>query len=192
MDNKKKKSEAYKILILLSILIPVILGFSYAYFLARINGNQTLINGGITNRFDFELQTNNNGYINATDLIPISSSEVNDLAEVGTFNVVTGNNTNKVIYSISLEELTISDNLKSSKFKWILECTNDSSKTTSGNFMNVSGNSKILFSDKIINANTTDYFRLKLFIEDDGTNQISMINGHFSAKISATAKLIYE
>lgn len=192
MNNKKNKSVAYRILVLLAILIPVILGLSYAYFLTQIYGNNTNISGGITSTFVFDLQTDNDGYINATDLVPISTDEIETLSNVGEFSVIAGNNSNKVIYSISLVNISISNNLKSEDFKWSLECTNDNSKSSSGNFANVSGISKILLSDLEIESNSTDNYILRLYIEDTGENQISMINGTFSAKVAANAKLLYE
>lgn len=192
MNNKKNKSVAYRILVLLAILIPVILGLSYAYFLTQIYGNNTNISGGITSTFVFDLQTDNDGYINASDLVPISIEEIETLSNVGEFSVVTGNNSNKVVYSISLVNISISNNLKSEDFKWSLECTNDNSKSIEGNFANVSGTSKILLSDLEIESNSTDNYILRLYIEDTGENQISMINGTFSAKVAANAKLLYE
>lgn len=191
MENKKK-SRAYKILILLAILIPVILGFSYAYFLAQTKGNKTNISGNITNKFEFNLQTDNDGYISASDLIPISSNEIDTLSEVGQFNIVAGNNANKITYKISLENISISNNLKSSDFKWILECTNDSSKSTSGDFSSINGTTKDLISNLTINANSTDYYKLKLYIEETNINQSNLLNGSFSAKVSATAELTYQ
>ena len=45
MENKDKKNINYKLLIAVAIIVPLLIGFSYAYFLAKIKGNNTTIGG---------------------------------------------------------------------------------------------------------------------------------------------------
>ena len=71
MDNSKKDNMFYKLLITIAILIPMVVGISYAYFLTNIKGGNTTISGtATTSDFTLDLITDNSGYIAATDLIP--------------------------------------------------------------------------------------------------------------------------
>ena len=45
MDNSRNDNVLYKTLIVIAILIPLVIGFSYAYFLTNIKGNKTIISG---------------------------------------------------------------------------------------------------------------------------------------------------
>ena len=39
MDNSRNDNVLYKTLIVIAMLIPLVIGFSYAYFLTNIKGN---------------------------------------------------------------------------------------------------------------------------------------------------------
>ena len=72
MDNSRNDNVLYKTLIVIAILIPLVIGFSYAYFLTNIKGNKTIISGTTSaNDFVLNLITDNSGYINATGLATI-------------------------------------------------------------------------------------------------------------------------
>ncbi|UKI29171.1 MAG: hypothetical protein L6V78_02200 [Clostridium sp.] len=97
---------------MIAVIVPIILSVSYAYFLARVSGDNTVIDGNATNKFDIDLITTNEGYINASDLLPISETASADKAAKGIFSVKTGSNDYKINYSLSLTDITLSDNLK--------------------------------------------------------------------------------
>lgn len=87
MKDKKESKLNYKFLIMIAVIVPIILSVSYAYFLARVSGDNTVIDGNATNKFDIDLITTNEGYINASDLLPISEDVSKDKAAKGIFSV---------------------------------------------------------------------------------------------------------
>lgn len=162
MDNSRNDNVLYKTLIVIAILIPLVIGFSYAYFLTNIKGNKTIISGTTSaNDFVLNLITDNDGYINATGLAPIQSIFVSSNAAKGMFIVSTidesGTNENDypVAYNISLTDITITNGLRDAafdgSFRWSLTCENcsDTSNNRSGNFTG-------LQSQPILSESTSD------------------------------------
>lgn len=149
MDNSRNDNVLYKTLIVIAILIPLVVGFSYAYFLTNIKGNKTTISGTTSaNDFVLNLITDNSGYIDATGLAPIQSIFVESNAAKGMFSVSTidesGTNKNDypVAYNISLTDITITNGLRDAvkdSFRWSLTCETcaDTSNNRSGNFTNL-------------------------------------------------------
>ncbi len=149
MDNSRNDNVLYKTLIVIAILIPLVVGFSYAYFLTNIKGNKTIISGTTSaNDFILNLITDNSGYIDATGLAPIQSIFVESNAAKGMFSVSTidesGTNKNDypVAYNISLTDITITNGLRDAvkdSFRWSLTCETcaDTSNNMSGNFTNL-------------------------------------------------------
>ena len=165
MDNSRNDNVLYKTLIVIAILIPLVIGFSYAYFLTNIKVNKTIISGTTSaNDFVLNLITDNSGYINATGLAPIQSIFVESNAAKGMFSVSTidesGTNKNDypVAYNISLTNISITDVLRDAvkdSFKWSLTCETcaDTSNNRSGNFTGLK--SKPILSTSTSNGLTT-------------------------------------
>ena len=186
------KSKVIKSLIALAIVLVVLVGISFAYFSSLQNFNAGEVSGGVTTTFDISLNTPNEGYINATDLLPILSTEVSQFAELATFSVVSGNNANIVNYSISLIDLNISNNLRNSAFRWQLISLNDPLQNRSGTFENIPGTRMSVIENILIPANTTHNFEFRIWIETDGvTPQNSMLNGSFSGRFSMVSNMVY-
>ena len=187
------KTRVYKALIILATVLVVLLGLSYAYFTQSGSNEAGTIGGGAITTFDINLVTPNNGYINAEDLLPILSTEVNELAEVGTFSVVTGNNDKTVTYSISLIDLNISANLRVPAFRWQLINLEDSSRNRSGTFNGVSASNMLVIDNISIPANTTHNYEFRIWIETDGfTPQNQLMNGSFGGRFSIISTLVHE
>ena len=165
MDNSRNDNVLYKTLIVIAILIPLVIGFSYAYFLTNIKGNKTIISGTTSaNDFVLNLITDNSGYINATGLAPIQSIFVESNAAKGMFSVSTidesGTNKNDypVAYNISLTNISITDGLRDAvkdSFKWSLTCETcaETSNKRSGNLTGLK--SKPILSTSTSNGLTT-------------------------------------
>ncbi|MDD4796006.1 MAG: hypothetical protein PHG03_05590, partial [Bacilli bacterium] len=92
MEKSKNKKRIFRFSVLLAILIPLVLAISYAYFQAIITGEDAGITGTSTSKFDIELITEADGYINATDLNLITPEQVPEYSQKGNFKVVSGNN----------------------------------------------------------------------------------------------------
>ena len=165
MNNSRNDNVLYKTLIVIAILIPLVIGFSYAYFLTNIKGNKTIISGTTSaNDCVLNLITDNSGYINATGLAPIQSIFVESNAAKGMFSVSTidesGTNKNDypVAYNISFTSISITDRFRDAvkdSFKWSLTCETcaDTSNNRSGNFTGLK--SKPILSTSTSNGLTT-------------------------------------
>lgn len=192
MKDKKESKLNYKFLIMIAVIVPIILSVSYAYFLARVSGDNTIIDGNATNKFDIDLITTDDGYINASDMLPISETESADKAAKGIFSVKTGSNDYKINYSLSLTDITLSDNLKSSDdLKWELWSSDTNTKISSGTFKNASS-TLLLKNNIIINKNQTNNYELRIYVLETNTNQLELLDGTLSAKVTMDAEMINE
>ena len=192
MKDKKESKLNYKFLIMIAVIVPIILSVSYAYFLARVSGDNTIIDGNATNKFDIDLITTDNGYINASDMLPISETASADKAAKGIFSVKTGSNDYKINYSLSLTDITLSDNLKSSNdLKWELWSSDTNTKISSGTFKNASS-TLLLKNNIIINKNRTNNYELRIYVLETNTNQLELLDGTLSAKVTMNAEMINE
>lgn len=192
MKDKKESKLNYKLLIMIAVIVPIILGISYAYFLAKVSGDNTVIDGNATNKFEIDLITNDGGYINATDLLPISAEDSTSKATKGIFSVKTGDNDYKINYSLSLTNIEISDNLKASEdLKWELWDTDTKVKLSNGTFKDAT--SPLLLKDNIIiNKNKTNNYEIRIYVLETNTNQLELLNGTLSAKVTMDAEMINE
>ena len=220
MNNSRNDNVLYKTLIVIAILIPLVIGFSYAYFLTNIKGNKTIISGTTSaNDFVLNLITDNDGYIDATGLAPIQPIFVESNAAKGMFTVSTidesGTNENDypVAYNISLTDITITNGLRDAvndSFRWSLTCE-ETEDTMSGNFTNLKEltplststsdevttykYSEYVLADDfqlIICPNTTDTYTLRLWIDWlDDVEQSSVMSQSFSAKVSIQGEAVY-
>lgn len=192
MKDKKEIKLNYKFLIMIAVIVPIILSISYAYFLARVSGDNTIIDGNATNKFDIDLITTDDGYINASDMLPISETASADKAAKGIFSVKTGSNDYKINYSLSLTDIIISDNLKSSDdLKWELWSSDTNTKISSGTFKNASS-TLLLKNNIIINKNQTNNYELRIYVLETNTNQLELLDGTLSAKVTMDAEMINE
>lgn len=192
MKDKKESKLNYKFLIMIAVIVPIILSVSYAYFLAMVSGDNTIIDGNATNKFDIDLITTDNGYINASDMLPISETASADKAAKGIFSVKTGTNDYKINYSLSLTDITLSDNLKSSNdLKWELWSSDTNTKISSGTFKNAPS-TLLLKNNIIINKNQTNNYELRIYVLETNTNQLELLDGTLSAKVTMDAEMINE
>ena len=194
MENKEKSSLLYKLLILTAIAVPLIIGSSYAYFLAVIEGteNPTNMTGTSVANFDFDLVTDNGGYIDASDTVPITDANRTTQGNIGNFKVTTGLNVYSVNYSISLTDITISPELKIADFKWELKCTScaNTNNDASGNFSSYTSGDLVLKSNLVIAPSSEDSYRLIIWLSDNNADQTSLMNKSFRAKIQATGEFL--
>ncbi len=192
MENKETKNLFYKLLIVTAIVVPILIGSSYAYYLAKISGSPSTIEGSAITDFSFALNMENGSYISESSLIPMSEEEALDSAPSGTFSVVAGNNNYNIAYTISITDIAISDELKTDDFRWILTCTScsDESKNATGDFSNIVNNEITLATDLIINKNSSDEYVLKIYLYDNpDVDQIGLLDKTFSGKVKATGEL---
>lgn len=189
-NNKSKKVPKRYVVFYLSIVVliaTITFKVSNAYFTANIYGNdsayQTVITSG-----DLQLSFLDTQYINTNDLTIIDASEVATKAEKSTFKVK-NTGTASAKYRIDLG-VTISENLKSSDFKW--ELLVDNVVNNSGTFANVNSGSTITLtaSPLALAPNEVHNYELRLWLQDNpSANQISLTEGTFTGVVSLTTAL---
>ena len=181
-----KKRNYLLYISLIVILISIAFSLSYAYLSANVTGNDTAKTTNVTSgtlNIDFATSA----YISNNNMLLISDENVATQADQTSFTVAntTGNINGK--YTLSLTELSISANLKSSDFKWDL--LKNGTSISSGNFTTaVTGTDFDLTSGvQTISTNTTDSYVLRIWLSETTSDQQSLENGTFSAKIKMTA-----
>ncbi len=194
MENKEKNSLLYKLLIITAIAVPVLIGTSYAYFLAVVRGTDhpTNMTGTSVSTFVFDLVTENNGYINANNVIPIEDTNRAEQGNIGIFKVTTGANDLNVNYSISLTDITITNNLKTTDFKWELICTScpGTANNASGDFSTYTTGDLLLKDNLIIAPSSEESYKLIIWVHESGEDQTSLLNQSFRAKVKATGEFL--
>ena len=187
MENKDKSSAFYKLLILTAAVVPLIISLSYAYFVARIKGNETstVVNvGAVTEGVNISLDTENDGYIYLRNAIPIIDEQKEDYAGKSIFTVRTGANEYNAKYSIQLTDITIGENLKPD-LKWELRCTTGSNTNSiaSGNFASYTSGNILLKDNLVLAPSSSEDYELLIWIAESGEDQSYVMNQTFSAKV---------
>jgi cell division protein FtsL len=171
---------------LVVIIISIAFSLSYAYMSAKVTGNDTATKTTISSaNLDIDFTTSE--YINNSKLSLISDSDVATKADKTTFTVANTKATTTVNYDLTLTEVAISDNLKSSDFKWEL-LKNDVS-LSNGNFSTAITGTDITLtpSAQSITVGTTDSYVLRIWLSETNKDQLALTNGTFSAKVKLTA-----
>jgi len=179
----KKLSKRYLVLYIsiAIILVSVTFKFSFAYFTASLEGEgkQNIIETG-----DISIEFTDSQVFNATNMIILSSDEVEEKSEKSTFTIKnTGNLTSN--YKIQINP-TISSNLINEDFKW--ELLSEGLVVASGNFANaVSGQDIDLTSYAQIQPEETVNYEFRIWLAETEENQIGLTNGTFIGIIKVQA-----
>ena len=186
MDENLKQNNLIKISVYSSmfLIILLIIGFSLAFF--TMSEEQRLrIRGNIQNTFEINLVTPQGAYINASNIEPILSGNINTQALRTNFSVETGNNHHNVNYDLSMKDIEITNNLRTTEFKWRL--LRDNTIVTTGTFASVENNQLIILSNESIAPNTTHQYEFLMWIESQGQPQNHLLNGTFRGRFSIEA-----
>lgn len=192
----KKRNRFYLILTIL-FAIFLIIGSSYAYYQIYLKGDDTGIKGKSSQFFEGiqgleqeiiqlsngKIKLETTGYINAKNLLLIKPIDIEDKSEKSKFRVTNEDYDNLILYSISLTELIISQNLQVTDFKWQLFNHNTSETIVSGDFTKASTDTFLLKNDISIEPRSAHEYELRLWIEENNKDQRYLLNGSFSSKI---------
>ncbi len=170
------------------ILVMGLLGFSYAWYgfnhiNTAFNVNTSQENPTVNVIF---AQTSQ---VNITVGVPISSSDVATKAGKSNFTVY-ADPTELSGYSVSLQisliDIVIDDVLKVSDFKYQL--LEDSSVIASGTGATIGSNTEVtLKSAATISLGTTYSYELRIWLEDSGVSQNTLMGKTFSAEVLVTS-----
>lgn|SRR5574344_69187 len=184
---KKRTSVLY--ISITVLLISLAFSMSYAVLTAKVEGNSAATPMSV-NTSSLTIDFTTSEYINNNKMSLINDSEKTDKAEK---NIFTISNSSGVMakYNLALTELVISDNLKSSDFKW--ELLKNDSIISNGDFSNaISATDYSISSVQSIGNNQTDSYIFRIWLSESGTNQIGLLNGSFNAKVKLVASATTE
>ncbi len=188
--EKIKKHKLLIIVLALITLIVVSIALTYAYFTAEVEGNDTASTVKITAGnliIDFETSA----YINNTKANLIKDEDRASMADKTVFTISHATNSNgPAEYTLSLQNVEISSNLKSKDFKWELLINN--TVVASGNFANLStGNTyKLISTARRLEKNDVDKGELRVWLSETSSDQSSLYGGKFKAKVAIEAKTV--
>lgn len=203
-NNGKLRSGIFISVFVVSIIV-IGVSVSYAFYTANMTGNATVPN---SNAAVMNVITNleEAGAINAAKLSLIDAADYLTKAQKVEFSVTNETTSNvKAKYIVKLVEMSLSKNLSSKYFKWLLvvNAGTSSEKTFSGNFFDtaiategttdktvVSDLTKTLITDEnalTLNIGATDNIDFYIWLENDLVDQIYLTNGNFTGKLSIEA-----
>ena len=164
--------------ILILALIVFGIGRAYAYFSAQDTTSTETVSTGT-----LKLEVENDAILRAQNIAPISS---NDIFEKATKLHFTINNTGTIDMKakITLNILSITEELKSQDFKWALY--EGENKIFDGTFLNVTDKIEIA-NNILISKTNSESYNLYIWIEETGEPQDGLQKGTLEAKITVDA-----
>ena len=180
--NEMRKIKR-KLVILVSALILVIMfvfGISYAYFTSKVSSEkQTVTTGnmGLT----YSDPQNNEPYVIASEIVPITREEVLSKAAKKTFTL-TNTGSEKLYIDITLDDITLPDALKRYDFMYALY---EGDKNISNGSFAVVKDTVNICEYQLFDAGEAIEYNLYIWIEETNLDQSEMMNKVFKAKITA-------
>ncbi len=199
MEQKQKKSNYAKVIVLVISLVVLGVSASYAFFYTTIKGDTstTTIQAG---KLTIETNLDSKNAISNEHLNFIKETEKESKADKISFTVSNKSDSNvSGKYNVFLKEINLTKNLYSSYFKW--ELLRGRTVIGSGNFSDatrsdaeISGEDervsttandiKLTTDEIILNPNMTDTLTFRMYlVNDDAVNQISLTEGSFTGKL---------
>lgn len=190
----KFKHMLFVLTVTTSIIFACMLGSSYAYY--------TLSNGttvtATTGEFDANVSVvfSESEYINLKTGVPINSTDVDKYASASKFTLIpdaTKLRGYDVAVKISISNITIDTALKISDFKYDLKCNDGSSTTTikSGTGADFTSTEleigTLSTQNSTFNVSKTYNCALRLWLQETGSNQNTLMNKSFSGLIKVNS-----
>ena len=190
----KFKHMLFVLTVTTSIIFACMLGSSYAYY--------TLSNGttvtATTGEFDANISVvfSESEYINLKTGVPINSTDVDKYASASKFTLIpdaTKLRGYDVAVKIAISNITIDTELKTSDFKYDLKCNDGSSTTTikSGTGADFTSTEleigTLSTQNSTFNVSKTYNCALRLWLQETGNNQNTLMNKSFSGLIKVNS-----
>lgn len=183
-EKINKVINSKKIIIILIIVLILLIGVTstYAWF-TWSNPSNTNLTLTINN---IDVIFNVSPDINITNLSPVLYPEEGAST---TFSLKKNNNSlGNIEYTITLDITTISDELKSTDFKWLLK--QEDTILNNGDFSTSSNNSSItLYTGTLTDTNTLSY-TLYIYINGNNLNSSDMMNKSLTGTINISGEEI--
>ncbi|MBQ9854199.1 MAG: leucine-rich repeat domain-containing protein, partial [Bacilli bacterium] len=177
----------------LAIVLALVFGISYAYFLAQDeSGTQTITTQDLGLVLDDG--QNKQPVLLAENIKPIDRADIQTKAVKKNFTVE-NTGSEKLFVEITLDELVLGTNdaLKRFDFLWALyEVNGETEKNISiGSFENAE-DTVTVGKYEVLDADETKEYNLYIWIEETNLNQNVMMGQEFSAKVVATGEVYWE
>ena len=168
------------IILIITLIISIGTTGTYAWF-TWSNPNNTTLSMTIGN-IDVMFDTGNN--INITTVTPVLYPEEGSKA---IFSLKKKNaSLSSIAYTITLDITTISNELKSTDFKWALMTKDTTSVISEGNFSTASNGSSITIYTGILIDTSTISYDLYIYINGNSENSSNMMNKTLTGTINIT------
>ena len=189
--NPKEKRTL--MIVSLAIVLALVFGISYAYFLAQDeSGTQTITTQDLGLVLDDG--QNKQPVLLAEDIKPIDRDDIQTKAVKKNFTVE-NTGSEKLFVEISLDDVVLGtdDALKRFDYLWALyEVNGETEKNISiGSFENAT-DTVTVGKYEVLAADETKEYNLYIWIEETNLNQNVMMGQEFSAKVVATGEVYWE
>lgn len=203
--KKEHSKSLYVVICLIFVISLIVIAFSISYAIAKpdVFGNptETIIN---TSTFDIETSLDSLNNFSASNMSLLNTSEIEENAPKIEFTVKSKSATdNAGKFNIYIKDISISNGLIDSNFKWDLIM--DGNVIKSGNFSDIE--TKGVISTTIENLENVKHFDsyylatgisfnnfqqsslvLRVYLLNDSTlNQNNLMNGNFECKVAVEA-----
>lgn len=190
----KFKHMIFVLTITTSIIFACMLGSSYAYYTLTDGTKVTATTGD----FDANVSVvfSESEYINLKTGVPISAADVDKYASTSKFTLVpdaTKLQGYDVAVKIAISNISIDSSLKISDFKYDLKCNDGSTTTTlktgtGADFTNTEIEIGTLSTqDSTFSVSKTYNCALRLWLQETGSNQNSLMDKSFSGLIKVSS-----
>ncbi len=185
---KQQKKLILPIIVLVTSLIVLVLSITYAYFAQIVDLSDTTPTDFSTGYMDITFTTNN--YFSNSSMELLDASSVIANADYTEFVVApNGGTVSTIKYDIYFNNLSVSNNLKSTYFKWALY--QGDTRISEGNFGSLGTNTELKLTNSQISmtsASPSTTYRVYVWLENDSSvNQNSLLSGSFNGKVAIYA-----
>lgn len=186
--NKKIKNiinNKYFIIVLIILLMTLVIGtgtYAWLTWSSPSSTNMTVTIGNIA-----DVIFGNGKEINTTNLAPVFTS---DQGEKTNFSIVKRKNaqSTNISYTVTLDIISIADELKTSSFKYVLLNKNTNTVVSTGDFSTVTNSSTITLYSGILSGTRIDHDFI-IYIDGNEENNINMMNKTFKASLDVSASI---
>ena len=175
--------------IVIIVVFSMMLTTSYAWYSFE---NASTSFQGMTNNDDIIINYQHGEYINTMIALPISSSDIDEYADKNNFSIEVKNNEKDIdiAVNVSLVDITIDSVLRNANFKVDMYYQGEKWSSAQGNTIGTGGATTLTFknittgkSTIILDNDISNLFEIRVYLLDDGSNQNTLMNRTFQAKI---------
>ena len=194
-ESKKVENNNKRVIsiVIFGIVLLILVGITFAHFMLKKESDF-----GEMKAAKLNINFTENNELLMSNALPIYEEDIESKASYITFSFVNSSTTDTYV-DIYLSNMTIPNALKDYDFKWSLETSDNSSftnsiKVSTGNFLELDTSDstnikKLLVPGYTIAKNSTKYFRVRVWLNENEKDQSAIAGSTFKAKISYKASV---